>query len=57
VDGPVARGVPPLFASYLRIGTKIAGEPALDRQFKTIDFLAILDLADLSPVNRRRFLP
>jgi putative hemolysin len=56
-DGPVARGVPPLFASYLRIGTKVAGEPALDRQFKTIDFLAILDLADLSPVNRRRFLP
>jgi putative hemolysin len=56
-DGPVAYGVPPLFASYLRIGTKIAGEPALDRQFKTIDFLAILDLADLSPVNRRRFLP
>lgn len=56
-DGPVSRGVPPLFASYLRIGTKVAGEPALDRQFKTIDFLAILDLADLSPVNRRRFLP
>ncbi|MHC5210942.1 MAG: GNAT family N-acetyltransferase [Planctomycetota bacterium] len=56
-DGPVARGVPPLFASYLRIGTKVAGEPALDRQFKTIDFLAILDLADLSPANRRRFLP
>jgi putative hemolysin len=54
--GPVARGVPPLFAAYLRIGTKIAGEPALDRQFKTIDFLAVLDLADLSPVNRKRFL-
>jgi putative hemolysin len=54
--GPIARGVPPLFASYLRIGTKVIGEPALDRHFKTIDFLALLDLADLSEVNRRRFL-
>ncbi len=54
--GPVAGGVPPLFASYLRIGTKVVGEPALDRRFKTIDFLALLDLADLSPANRRRFL-
>jgi len=54
--GPVARGVPPLFASYLRIGTKVVGEPALDRHFKTIDFLALLDLADLSETNRKRFL-
>jgi len=56
LPGPVARGVPPLFASYLRIGTKVVGEPALDRQFGTIDFLALLDLADLTEVNRRRFL-
>jgi len=55
--GPVARGVPPLFAAYLRIGTRIVGEAALDRHFKTIDFLALLDLQDLSQVNRRRFLP
>jgi putative hemolysin len=54
--GPVARGVPTLFSSYLRIGTKVAGEPALDRQFKTIDFLALLDVHDLSLLNRRRFL-
>lgn len=54
--GPVADGVPPLFASYLRIGTKVAGEPALDRQFGTIDFLALLDVHELSLLNRRRFL-
>ena len=54
--GPVARGVPPLFASYLRIGTRVLGEPAIDREFRTIDFLAMLDLADLSALNRRRFL-
>ena len=54
--GPVARGVPPLFAAYLRLRTKVVGEPALDRQFRTIDFLAVLDLHDLSADNRRRFL-
>ena len=54
--GPVADGVPALFASYLRIGTRICGEPALDRQFKTIDFLALLDVNDLSLINRLRFL-
>jgi putative hemolysin len=55
--GPIARGVPPLFASYLRIGTKVVGEPAIDREFKTIDFLAMLDLLDLSETNKKRFLP
>ena len=54
--GRVARGVPPLFAAYLRLRTKVVGEPALDRQFRTIDFLAVLDLHDLSADNRRRFL-
>ena len=54
--GPVADGVPALFASYLRIGTRICGEPALDREFKTIDFLALLDVNDLSLINRMRFL-
>jgi len=54
--GPVAASVPPLFASYLRIGTRIVGEPALDRVFGTIDFLALLDLADLPEPARRRFL-
>ena len=38
-----------VFANYLKIGAKIAGRPALDRRFKTIDFLVILDIRDLSP--------
>lgn len=36
--------IPPLFAIYLRYGAKVCGPPAIDREFKTIDFLTLLDL-------------
>jgi putative hemolysin len=49
--------LPPLFASYLKLGSKILGEPALDREFKTIDFLALLDVADLDAHVHRTFFP
>ncbi len=47
--------LPPLFASYLKLGAKIVGEPAIDRAFKTIDFLALLDVGDLDPHTYRTF--
>jgi putative hemolysin len=36
--------IPKLLQAYLTIGAKICGPPALDREFKTIDFLTLLDL-------------
>ena len=36
--------LPRLLASYLSLGAKICGPPALDREFGTIDFLTLLDL-------------
>lgn len=42
------RFVDPLRA-YLAIGAKICGPPAIDREFKTIDFLILLDLQGLHP--------
>jgi putative hemolysin len=48
--------IPKLLRAYLTIGAKICGPPALDRQFKTIDFLTQLDLEALSPVMRERFI-
>ena len=36
--------IPKLLRAYLTVGAKICGPPALDRQFKTIDFLTLLDL-------------
>ncbi len=39
--------VPPLFQSYLNLGAKICGPPAIDREFGTIDFLVLLDIQRL----------
>lgn len=48
--------VPKLLRAYLSLGAKICGPPALDRHFKTIDFLTLLDLAQLPAAARLRFL-
>lgn len=46
---------PKLFATYLSIGSWIAGPPALDADFKTIDFLTILDSENITPAGRKHF--
>lgn len=51
-----ATKIPKLLRAYLSIGAKICGPPALDRQFKTIDFLTLLDLESLPAMVRTRFL-
>jgi putative hemolysin len=48
--------IPKLLRAYLSLGAKICGPPALDRQFKTIDFLTMMDLNTLSASARERFL-
>ena len=48
--------VPKLLRTYLTIGARICGPPAIDREFKTIDFLTLLDLEHLHPRIRARFL-
>ena len=50
---PVA--TPKLFAAYLSIGSMIAGVPALDSEFKTIDFLTILDIEHMSRAGKKRY--
>lgn len=49
LDAPAERTprVPKLLAAYLSIGARICGPPAIDREFKTIDFLTLLDLQSL----------
>lgn len=47
---------PKLLRAYLGVGAKICGEPAIDREFGTIDFLTILDCQNGSPVATERFL-
>ena len=38
---------PPLLDMYLRAGARVVSEPALDREFGTVDFLVLLDLLAL----------
>jgi len=47
--------IPKLLRAYLSVGAKICGPPALDLEFKTIDFLTLVDLEALPPLARARF--
>ena len=51
--GPV--DVPQLFATYLRYGALVCGPPAIDREFKTIDYFVLLDTNALDPRTFRSF--
>jgi putative hemolysin len=55
VEMPEVRA-PKLLRAYLTIGAKICSAPAIDRAFKTIDFLTLLDLHTLHPRVAARFL-
>jgi putative hemolysin len=59
-DGGQAGGgapveLPPLFKTYLRHGAKVCGPPALDREFKTVDFFVLFDAAEADARTRRMF--
>ncbi|HEY6879863.1 MAG TPA: GNAT family N-acyltransferase [Polyangiales bacterium] len=41
--------LPPLFNSYLRLGAKVCGGPAVDREFSVTDYFVVLDLRDVEP--------
>jgi putative hemolysin len=48
--------VPKLLTAYLALSARICGPPAIDREFKTIDFLTVLDLKSIPVVLMERFL-
>jgi putative hemolysin len=48
--------LPKLLRTYLGVGARICGPPAWDRAFGTIDFLTLLDLEQIAPAARSRFL-
>lgn len=52
--------IPRLLSAYLAVGARICGAPALDREFRTIDFLTWLDIEapSVQALQRRgRFTP
>ena len=54
-DGGPKVEIPPLFATYLRYGALVCSRPAIDRDFKTIDYLVLMDTATLSRRTRLIF--
>jgi putative hemolysin len=47
--------LPSLFNIYLKMGVKICGAPAIDREFGTVDFFVIFDLRAMSEKYKRMF--
>lgn len=47
--------LPSLLRSYIKLGAKISGEPAFDRDFDCIDFLTVLRKEDLSKLLADKF--
>lgn len=47
---------PRLMRAYLTLGARLCGKPALDLEFKTIDFLTLLDLEKLGARALQKFL-
>jgi putative hemolysin len=56
VPGDVPMALPHLLRAFLAVGAKVCGPPALDPEFKTIDFLTILDLESLTEAARQNLL-
>lgn len=56
VVAPAAPELPRLLQAYVSLGARICGPPAIDREFKTIDFLTLLDLDSLRESAVRRWL-
>lgn len=58
LDEPAAElpRIPKLLSAYLALGAQICGPPAIDREFRTIDFLTLVDLRSpmLRALQRRR---
>jgi putative hemolysin len=48
--------IPTLFKSYMRAGAKICKEPALDREFRCIDFLTVLNVDTMSALFKNKYL-
>ena len=47
--------IPDLFQAYLTLGAKLLGPPAVDRDFKTVNWLVLLDVNDLDQPTFRSF--
>lgn len=48
--------LPPLLKAYIRMGAKICGAPAHDKEFNSADFLTLLDCRNMNRSYARHFI-
>jgi len=54
-EAALYRKIPSIFKGYLRLGGRICGEPAFDRDFGTIDFFILVDVDKVPPRYKHHF--
>lgn len=54
LDAGMKGKIPSLLNSYLKVGAKVCGTPALDKSFKCIDFLTLLDVSEMQKQHFRK---
>ncbi|XVN73882.1 hypothetical protein AAEX37_00958 [Oligella sp. MSHR50489EDL] len=47
--------MPALIKGYLKLGARICGEPAWDKDFNAVDFPVIVDIENMDRRYRRHF--
>jgi putative hemolysin len=52
----VRKVIPPLLLSYLRSGARVGSEPALDKVFRCIDFMTILETEKITNAYAKKFM-
>jgi len=57
LDESLQDEVPSLLKSYFKVGAKIVSDPALDLDFKCIDFLTVLDTREMTSAYEKKYLP
>lgn len=50
----IQKKIPTLLQSYLKVGAKVCGNPALDKSFRCIDFLTLLDVTEIREQYTRK---
>ena len=55
LDSDLPASVPALLKGYMKLGTRVCGEPAWDPDFNTADFPMLLSLGSMVPRYRKHF--
>lgn len=54
-EDPISDLLPSLLQSYFKAGAKVVAMPALDRAFKCIDYLTVLDTTQITAAYEKRY--